>query len=319
MVNPDTLFNRAALDKMRSPERLDTLLHITNPIGWMALIAVMLLLGGVVLWSIFGAFSVKAEGTGLIMDAGGVRRFVAGAPGRVDALYITKGQRVEKGQIIGHVAQPGSSAEVDTMRNSVSLGSNQVDVAQRVNQYDAKKNVTELVENLVCPYDGIVDEITTTVGTFINTGEDICIIRRNEGRSDLTGVIYVPASKGKRIERDMSIQLAPSNSDTSHSGSLLGIVRSVSQYPVTQSEMLHRLGNAQLVQMILQQGQGAVVAVTFDLVRNPEDESGYLWTSVVGKHRPVTAGTFVSGSVIVDRKPPIAKVFYKASQWLRSR
>jgi len=319
MVNPDKLFNRAALDKMRSPEKLDTLLHITNPVGWMALTAVMLLLLGVVIWSIFGAFSVKADGQGLIVDAGGVQRYVVGTAGRVDALYIAKGQQVSQGQIIGHIAQPGASAEVDTVRHSVELGNSQSDVAQRVNQYDARKNVAALTENLICPFDGVVAEVMTSVGRFVNAGEEVALIRVTGGRSDLTGVMYVPVSMGKRIIKDMSVQLAPSNSDTSQSGSLLGIVRSVSEYPVSQAEMLHRLGNAQLVQSILQSNQGAVVEVTFDLVRNEEDESGYLWTSVVGKHRPVTAGTFVTGSVIVDRKPPIAKVFHKLGQWLRSR
>jgi len=43
-VNNDKLFSRAALDKMRSPEKLDTLLPITTPIGWMGLAAVCLLL-----------------------------------------------------------------------------------------------------------------------------------------------------------------------------------------------------------------------------------------------------------------------------------
>ena len=65
--------------------------------------------------------------------------------------------------------------------------------------------------------------------------------------------------------------------------------------------------------------QGSVVEVRFDLVKNENDASGYLWTSIVGEHKPVTAGTYVTGSVIIDRKAPIEKVFYKASQWLRNR
>ena len=46
MVNPDKLFSREALDKMRSPEKLDTLLHVTNPVGWIGLSAILLLLAG---------------------------------------------------------------------------------------------------------------------------------------------------------------------------------------------------------------------------------------------------------------------------------
>ena len=67
-----SIFSQEALDKMRSPEKLDTVLPITAPISWMGLIAVAVMLFAVVLWSIFGAFTVKAEGMGMIMDPSGV-------------------------------------------------------------------------------------------------------------------------------------------------------------------------------------------------------------------------------------------------------
>ena len=46
------IFSQEALDKLRSPEKLDTMLPITTPVSWMALIAVLVLLFAVVLWSI---------------------------------------------------------------------------------------------------------------------------------------------------------------------------------------------------------------------------------------------------------------------------
>jgi hypothetical protein len=70
---------------------------------------------------------------------------------------------------------------------------------------------------------------------------------------------------------------------------------------------------------VLNQQAGAAVEIKFELVKDPDSESGYLWTSVVGRHRPVTPGSFCSGYVVIERKPPIEKVFYKISQWLRSR
>jgi len=96
-------------------------------------------------------------------------------------------------------------------------------------------------------------------------------------------------------------------------------VRSVSQYPITAQGIQQHLGNAQLAQWILQAQQSAVMEVTFDLVKDKDNESGYLWTSQVGEHKPITAGSFCTGSIIIERKPPIQKVFYKLSQWLRSR
>ena len=68
----EAIFSQEALDKMRSPEKLDTVLPITSPISWMGLIAVAVMMLAVVLWSIFGSFTVKANGMGMIMDPKGV-------------------------------------------------------------------------------------------------------------------------------------------------------------------------------------------------------------------------------------------------------
>lgn len=319
MPRQNQLFSREALDKMRSSERLDTLLHITNPVGWMGLAAIMLLLAGVVLWSIMGAFTVKADGYGLIMDAGGVRKITAISTGQVENLYIAEGSSVRKNQQLVQLNQISMTMDTIATRNSIDLGSNINDVALRVNAHDAKRTAEAVNEQIYSPYNGIVTEVSVDVGALVRAGEEICTIRLDEGRSDLTGIMYVPVDKGKRLEPGMSIQLAPNGADVSQTGSLLGVVRSVSEYPADQSAMIRNLGNNQLVQMILQQAQGAVVEVRFDLVKNEKDESGYLWTSVVGEHKAVTAGTYVTGSVIIERQPPIAKVFYKASQWLRNR
>ena len=37
MEDGSKIFSRAALDKLRSPEKLDTLLSITTPLTWMGL------------------------------------------------------------------------------------------------------------------------------------------------------------------------------------------------------------------------------------------------------------------------------------------
>ena len=141
-----------------------------------------------------------------------------------------------------------------------------------------------------------------------------------QNRDDLTGLLYIPVEKGKRVQTGMTIQLAPNGVDVSQTGSLIGVVRTVSQYPMTMQGIQQHLGNAQLAQwIIMAQNNSAVMEVTFDLVKDPSSESGYLWTSQVGEHKPITAGSFCTGSIIIERKPPIEKVFYKLSQWLRNR
>ena len=82
---------------MRSPEKLDTVLPITSPISWMGLIAVAVMMVAVVLWSIFGSFTVKANGMGMIMDPKGVVNVTSIIGGKLDTLYVHPGDTVEKG------------------------------------------------------------------------------------------------------------------------------------------------------------------------------------------------------------------------------
>lgn len=313
------IFSQEALDKLRSPEKLDTMLPITTPVSWMALIAILVLLFSVVLWSIYGAFTVKADGMGLIMDSAGVMNISHIANGKISQLYITPGMSIKKGDLIAHMEQASQSADTRMAQYGMGLASSDRDAMGRAYQYNAKEYQQTVAEDIYSDYDGIIDEVMVDVGTMISAGTPICSVRITQNRDELTGLLYIPVDKGKRVEQGMTIQLAPNGADVSQTGSLIGVVRSVSQYPITAQGIQQHLGNPQLAQWILQAQQSSLMEVAFDLVKDPDNESGYLWTSKVGEHKPITAGSFCTGSIIIERKPPIEKVFYKLSQWLRSR
>ena len=316
------LFSQEALDKMRSPEKLDTVLPITTPISWMGLVAVVVMMLAVVIWSIFGSFTVKADGMGLIMDSAGVEKIAAVSSGVVDEVYIHPGSHLAKGQLIAHVTEAQTNAATRMAQYGPELASNSRDAASRVHEFDSRRSQKESVEYIYSPYEGVVEELLVSPGSMVGAGTSVASVRLGEGKSeksDLKGILYVPVDKGKRVQKGQTIQLAPGGVDVSQSGSLLGVVRTVAQYPTTLQAMVKTLGNEQLAQRIVQAEQGAVMEISFDLVEDPGSESGYLWTSKVGQHSPVTAGTYCTGSIIVERRPPIEKVFYKLSQWLRNR
>ncbi|MCB9452144.1 MAG: hypothetical protein H6672_11945 [Anaerolineaceae bacterium] len=57
----EKLFRKAALEKLSSPEELDQLMQITNPRGWLVLVALLLLLGTVVVVGVLGRVSVQVD------------------------------------------------------------------------------------------------------------------------------------------------------------------------------------------------------------------------------------------------------------------
>lgn len=313
------IFSEEALEKLRSPERLDLMLPVTTPIGWMSLAGIGLLLFSIFLWSIFGAFTVKADGMGLIMDSAGVVNVSHITGGKVENVFVKNGSRVKRGELIAQVAQATQSADTRMTKYGMGLAQNDRSAMEKVYQYGAKREQQSAAENIYSDYDGIVDEVMAERGSIIEPGRPICTIRLTQDREEMTGVLYIPVEKGKRVEPGMDIQLAPNGVDVSQSGSLVGIVRSVSQYPVPTQVVERGLGNAQLAQWIQNRQNSALMEVKFDLVKDDKNESGYLWTSVVGEHKPITPGSFVTGTIVIERRPPIERVFYKISQWLRSR
>ena len=319
MADGSNIFSRAALDKLRSPDRLDMLLPITTPIGWMSLVAVGLLLISVILWSIFGSFTVRADGKGMILDSGGVTAVTHVAGGKIAHVYVRKGSTIQKGDLIAELEQPQQSADTNMAQYGPQLASSMKDTADRVYQYKAKLYQQRVSRDVISDYDGIVEDVMIRKGSVISSGTPLCSVRLTKQRSDLTGVMYVPVDKGKRIEPGQTIQLVPNGVDVQESGSLIGVVRTVSNYPVPLQSIQEKVSNPELAKWLLSSGQGAVVEVTFVLVKDENNPSGYLWTSFVGEHKPVTAGSFCTGSVIIERRPPIEKVFYKISQWLRNR
>ena len=319
MAEPNQIFSKEAMDKLRSPERLDMLFPITTPTGWVMIAAILVLLFSIVLWSILGAFTVQATGMGLIMDSAGVVNVSHISSGKVSAVYIKTGQRIHGGDLIAQLEQAEQSADTRMAQQGMGLATSDRDALNRVYQYDAKKQQQNVAQYIYSDYDGIIDEVLIERGKVISSGTPVCTIRLTQNRDELTGIFYIPVDKGKRVEPGMTIQLAPNGVDTSQAGSLIGVVRSVSQYPVSADSIRQKLGNEQLAQWIQSSQNSALMEIKFDLVKDKNSESGYLWTSIVGEHKEITAGSFCTGSIIIERQPPIQKVFYKLSQWLRSR
>lgn len=318
-MESNRLFSKEALDKLRSPERLDNMLSVTTPISWMLLAAVLIFIFSILLWSIFGAFTVKADGMGLIMDSAGIVNVSHIASGKITDIYVSTGDIVKRGDKIAHMSQAERSADTRMAQHGMGLATNDRDAMGKVYEYDTKRYQQNVMEDVYSDYDGIVDEIMVERGSMIASGTPICTIRLTQNRDELTGLFYIPVEKGKRVEAGMTVQLVPNGVDVSESGSLIGVVRSISQYPISAQGAQQNLGNAQLAQWFIEQQKSSLMEIRFDLVKNNDDDSGYLWTSSVGEHKPITAGSFCTGSVIIERRPPIEKVFYKLSQWLRSR
>ena len=167
------IFSKEALDKLRSPERLDMMLPITTPVGWITMAAIGALLCSVVLWSIFGAFTVKADGMGMIMDSAGVVNISHIAGGKVSEVYIKTGSHIRRGQLIARLEQADQSAQTKMTQYGMGLAQSDRDAMSKACEYGAKKQQQTVAEAIYSDYDGIFDEVFVDKGKRVEPGMTI--------------------------------------------------------------------------------------------------------------------------------------------------
>ena len=55
----DSIFRKKSMDRVTGPESLNDYIRVTSPSVWIALLALVVLLVGLLAWSIFGRIEVK--------------------------------------------------------------------------------------------------------------------------------------------------------------------------------------------------------------------------------------------------------------------
>ena len=107
------IFRKRSLDRISSPEQLNDYMHVTNPPIWMVLIAVILLLAGLLIWSCFAVMESRASGVATVEN------------GAVSVQFTdpTAAERVEMGMnvSIGTVSVPITSLGRDSNGAIVAL------------------------------------------------------------------------------------------------------------------------------------------------------------------------------------------------------
>ena len=54
-----SIFREKSLERVSSPEQLDDYIRVTTPSVWLVLLALVILLAGILAWSVFGTVTAK--------------------------------------------------------------------------------------------------------------------------------------------------------------------------------------------------------------------------------------------------------------------
>ena len=149
MADPKSLFTKAALERLSSPEQLDMLMRVTSPIGWLALdtVGVCLLIG--LIWGMFGTIPNKVDGTGILIRGGSVLQVEAGATGRVTKLSVDVGDIVTVGQVIASIGQSGMGLKIDNAEALLTSLVEQDKISTKAEEQNSKSALNAYSEERV--------------------------------------------------------------------------------------------------------------------------------------------------------------------------
>jgi len=306
------VFRQAAVDRLSSPERLDTLNRVTTPKGWIALTAVGLLIALAVVWSFTGSQSVKISGEGVVVRPGGIVSVGSTVEGQVTDVRIRLNDRVKRGDVIARVSQPEAMDELLRLRSQKEAVGAAADPAKTAELDESISLLEQLIDErsrIVSPYDGRVVEIGAKKFDRLSVGTSVATLELGDGsQGGLQTIMYIPAQVGKKITPGMEASINPTSVNKEEYGNLLGRVVSVSEYPATQQSMMNTLGNEAFVRELSGAG-AALLEVRIEMLTDPATPSGYRWSTKEGPPMKLESGTPMTGSITLYKQKPITNVF----------
>jgi len=98
------LFRKRARDRLSAPEQLDRTLSVTSARGWIAVLTIFVVAVVVGVWSFVGEIATYVDAHGFLLNRGGkVVDSVSGSYGRLSAVSVSEGDRVEQDAVVATV------------------------------------------------------------------------------------------------------------------------------------------------------------------------------------------------------------------------
>jgi HlyD family secretion protein len=116
-----SIFRKAALERLSSPEQLDYLMSITSPAGWLALSALAIILFLIVLWGFLGRIPDSVSGRGILIRGGAVYDVAAANDGFITQVLVKPGDQVTSGQIVATMSQAELDLKIKTQEAQLKV------------------------------------------------------------------------------------------------------------------------------------------------------------------------------------------------------
>lgn len=115
------LFRADAVRKLRDPQQLDTAIQLTSPSGWIALVAIAVIVATFIVWVFVGSLPFRANGLGvLLVNDSEIFALPAPITGRIGAIEVAVGDTVKKDQPLVRLEVPETEAQLSAARSALA-------------------------------------------------------------------------------------------------------------------------------------------------------------------------------------------------------
>ena len=268
------LFRRSALEQLSSPEQLDSLLQVTAPRAWIALLGLGILIGAFLIWGVTGSIQVTTQGRGILVKGEGITTLNAPSAGQLSDLYVDVDDTVGPGEIIARI----ENAAGETIPVRSLLGG-------------------RVIETLVS-----ADEV-------MEAGQRMVILEPTGDDVELEAIFYLPASEGKKVRPGMQVQVQPDTVSPEQFGVMVGWVTQVGEFTESRESMTRVLENGELTDYFFDLTDNAPLEIRVQFVPSRTTATRYRWTTPQGPDLEIRSGTMAYATIMLSDEAPIDLVF----------
>lgn len=94
------IYNKEAINRIASEDRLDRMIVLATPTVWISIIGAFLIIGGLTIWGFAGKLPTSVDAKGIFMSSNGTYDIPSKYDGYVLSVAAREGERVKEGQLI---------------------------------------------------------------------------------------------------------------------------------------------------------------------------------------------------------------------------
>ena len=194
------LYRKSSLERISSPDQLDTMLKISSPMSWLALAGATLIVVITIVWAFIGRIPMTVTTTGIVTSPDGTNAVYSNTAGTVTKVFVARGDKIYEKDVL---------MEVET---------------------DRKETVQILSDQV-----GFVGEIVAPEGSIITPNSEVLRLSPNTDSHQVV-VCYVLTADAQKIKRGDNAYISLSSSDSKSYGHMVGRVINIDAGAASQNE-----------------------------------------------------------------------------------